>query len=508
MSMNISESNKRIVKNTLYMYLRMFAMLIVALFTTRVVFRSLGVNNYGIYNVVASLIVLFSFITNGLQGATRRYITAELADGDFDSQQRVFSLALQAHGLISVIVLILGETVGLWFLNNVLNIPDGRMVAANFVYQFSILSSIVGIMTSPYQSAIIAHEKMSIYAWLSIFDVMAKLGIALLIYVIAFDKLILYGFLLLLVMIGDALLYIWYCHNKIETCKYKHVKDIPALKSMFVYMGWALFGQASYVSTQQGITMLINVFVGVVVNAAMGVSNQITGRVSEFVSNFQVAFNPQITKLYIKNDQAELNKLVIRGSRYTGFLILIFMVPISFEVRDFLTIWLGNYPKYTVGFCVLTIISMFFQSTSNPLTSAITSDSNIKKYQLLTTAGYALDFGLCWLLLWLNFVPYIVIIVQIIINLFLVGVRLYMMKEKVKTFPVLAWLNQVILRSFGIILIPSVVSYLLLNIGIGNIWLRFLTISALSCFTTCLFIFLIGMDKKEKSIVLSKLRRK
>lgn len=484
----------------------MFVLLIVSLFTARVVFKTLGIDDYGIYNVVGSIIVFFSFINSGLSGATTRYITAELAEGTVESQRRIFSLTIQAHSIIAVIVLIGGETVGLWLLNNVLNIPENRMYAANVVYQLSVISAILGIMQSPFSGAIIANEKMSIYAYFSILDVAFKLIIIYLVQALQGDKLIIYALLIFVIHIINIAIYRIYCYRKFVMCHYKNVREGKKLKAMFNYMGWSLFGQASYVLTNQGVTMLINIFYNVAVNAAMGVSNAVVNIVSKFVSNFQLAARPQITKYYVNKDFVELNKLVIRASRLSGFLLLVFIIPICFEIKDFLSIWLGNYPAYSVEFCIFTLICIYFESICGPLVMMITSDENIKVYQIAVSLFYSTNIIFCWIFLSMGAVPYVVVLVRLFVDVLLVFLRLSLMKNKEYDFPISEWLKSVIVNSIMIVIIPVSVSFLLLQLNMDNVWIRLFGISGISFFLVSVFIYMFGLNKTEKSYIKEKIK--
>ena len=507
MSTNISENNKRIIKNTLYMYIRMFISLIVSLFTTRIVFNTLGFENYGIYNIVGSIIVLFTFINNGLQGATRRYILAELATGNILSQRKIFTLSIKSHVLISLIIFIIGESIGLYILNYILNIPQDRMLAANVVYQLSIFTCIISIMQSPYQSAIIAYEKMSIYAYLSIFDVIAKLVIMYFVYVINFDKLIIYGISIFVVTTLIFLIHLFYCKYTFPMCKYVKTNDNKELRSMYSYMGWALFGQASNIASQQGVSMLVNIFYNVTVNAAIGISDNITRIITQFISNFQIAFNPQITKLYIQQDFNNLNVLLFRGCRYSCYLVLVFFVPICFDIHDLLTIWLGKYPQYTAEFCILTLACMFLYASSNPLVTAITSDKNISLYQVLVTLTYLGDFLLCWVFLYAKCIPYVVLIIKFIMDIILVAIRLYITKKRIPSFPILSWVYQLIINPICILIPPIIISNIFVYITINNIYIRFITIGIVSFLVTIFSIFIIGLNNREKELILSKIKR-
>ena len=496
-----SPNNIRIAKNTIYLYLRMFIILIVSLYTTRIVFNVLGVQDYGVYNVVGSIIVFFSFINSSLTGATQRYITAELAEGNVDTQQGVFSAAVLSHLLIGLVIVFLGETIGLWFLNSIMNIPQERMSAANIVYQLTIISTFLSVLQAPFNATIIAHEKMSVYAIFSIFDVLFKLAIAFLIQAIKGDKLVIYAILIFLADFLGILIYRIYCYRTFQMCRFKRTRDQRLFKGLFSYMGWALFGTATYVGTNQGVTMLINYYYGVLVNAAMGISNQIVSMVSQFVSNFQTAFRPQIVKNYVIKDATELTKLTIRASRMSGYLILILLIPICFEIKDFLRIWLGDYPEFAVEFCILTLICVFFEGISNPLIALITSDKDIKKYQLTVSLVYSTNLLFCWIALSHSFAPYLVIAIRLFIDIMLILSRFLLMKNRWYSFPIREWLRKVIFKPLIIMTIPMAISFFSQKIPIESIWIRLILISGISFISsvTCVFFFL--LEKEEQTFI-------
>lgn len=500
----VQVDNKRIAKNTLYMYLRMLVTMVVSLFTTRINFQALGVDNFGIYNIVGSVIVFFTFINSGLTTATRRYITAELAQGNEDSQRNVFNLAIWAHILIALIIVILGETIGLGVVNNLLNIPDDRMMAANVVYQLSIFTAVLNIMQAPYTAAITANERMNIYAYISIFDIFAKLGVAYGVMIIAGDKLIIYGVLLTIASTLVIFINRIYCHRVFSMCRYKKPHNRNLLREMFGYMGWNLTGQGAIVLTNQGVSVLVNIFFNVAANAAMGVSNQITGIVTHFVSNFQVAFHPQITKLYVSRNYSDLIRLANRCSRISSYLVLVFIIPICFQVNNFLTLWLGDYPTYAVEFCVITLIAIFIDSMSAPLWMILSADKNVKKYQIVISSIYAMNFLISWIVLNLGFPPYSVIVVRVIVYCIAVTARLLLVKEKIPVFPMVLWLKEVPLKTLSVAIIPIVSCFLIGNLNIRSQLWELLVKGSFAFFVSCLAVFFIGMTMNEKRFILER----
>jgi len=506
-SNNTSDNNKRIAKNALYMYGRMIVMLFISLFTARITFRVLGVENYGLYNVVGSVIVFFSFINQALVTATRRYITAEIAVGTDESRQNVFSLALISHIFISVIIVIFAETIGLWAVNSFLNLPDNRMFAANVVYQLSVISAVVGILQAPYSAAITSHEKMSIYAYFSIVEVILKLIAVAVLYFLPGDKLIVYAVTTLVASVAIRMMYSIYCKRYFKECTYRKPHNMDLLKEMFNFMGWSLFGQGVVVLTDQGVTILINMFFTVAANAAMGISNQITNIVNGFVLNFQVAFQPQITKLFIKRDFKEMVNLTIRSSRLSSYLVMFFMVPIFFQVQNFLSMWLGDYPEFAVEFCIYTLIAIHIDGMAAPLWMILYSDSKLKSYQIGSSLVFSLNFLLGWLFLYMGFPPYSVIIVRILVYFIAVAYRLYMVKDKVGSFPIFRWINEVVLSSIYIMTPPCLIMYAIKFIQYNNIWADFIVNCSICAILIVLSIYLIGLTKNERAFVNSKVMK-
>lgn len=499
--------NKRIAKNTMYMYVRMLVILVVSLYTSRIVYNALGVENYGLYNVVASIIVFLVFINSGLNAATRRYIMAEMTDGDETSQNAVFMTSLKAHGIIALVIFALAETVGLWFTNTHLNVPEERMFAANIAYQMSVLSAMITIMQTPYTSIIISYERMTVYAYLSIFEVVFKLATAFLIVHLPGDVLISYSILVVLSSLLTFLIFMSYCLRTFPICKFSRNSKAGLLKEMFGYMGWSTLGQGAVVASNQGVTLLVNNFCGLVANAAIGVSNNITQVINNFVTNFQVAFNPQITKSYISKDYANLIPFISRSSRYSGFLVLIFLLPICFASKYFLEIWLGNYPQYAVEFCNLSMAYIFLEAITAPLWMVIASDKDIKNYQLIVSAIFLLNVVFSWILLAQGLAPYVVVIVKIVVDAMLIVARLFLVKGKIKDFSIREWVRQsvllpIVIAAFATV-IPALCYFFLVK---ESVWHNFLLLSLSALLSVSVCVFMMGLSKREKQFVIEKIK--
>ena len=314
MSNQIAGNNQRIAKNTLLLYFRMLITLVVSLYTSRVVLNTLGVDDYGIYNVVGGIIVILGFLNSAMAGATQRFLNVELGRNDFEQLRKVFCTSLVIHALVAGVILVIAETIGLWYLNSCMNIAEERMVAANWVYQFSVATFMVNILSVPYNATIIAHEKMSAFAYISILEVVLKLVIVYLLVLTPFDKLIFYAFLIFMVGVVLRLIYGIYCKRHFEECTINNFKlDKPMMKEMLSFSSWTIFGNLGFIAHTEGIALVINYFFGVAVNAASGIANQVNGVVKNFVYNFLTALNPQVVKTYAAGQYEEMHKLLMRG---------------------------------------------------------------------------------------------------------------------------------------------------------------------------------------------------
>lgn len=497
-----STNNKIIAKNTMILYLRMLVMTCISLYTSRVIFNTLGVVDYGVYNLVAGIIVFFSFINGGLSRATTRYVTAELSSGTNDSLRNVFNTTVVAHLIIAIVVFTAAEPVGIFIINRILDIPTDRIFAANIVYQLSVFASLVGIMQTPFQAAIIAKEKMSVYAYLTIIDAILKLATALLIIYYDGDKLIFYSILIFISNILSVIFYRIYCYRNFLFCKWEKPKNKELLKKLFSFMGWSLAGQGAVVATNQGVNFLINVYCGVVVNASIGISSMIVNIVTNFVSNFQIAFNPQLIKLYISNSHDELINLAIKTTRLTSFLILIFLIPISFQIDNILTFWLGDYPQYTAEFCVLTLIGIYFDQVSGPMWMIRGAHEDIKNYQIVIFLIYSLCFFIGWIVLYFKFPPYSVIIVRTIVFIFLLIIRALFVKKLVPQLSILNYIKEVFITTTIVIIIPLLTMLLLTRLEISNLIIELVFKCGTGLLITLLSIYVFGFNNEEKKYVI------
>ena len=399
MSQDATINNKRIAKNTLALYFRTFITMIVGLYTGRVMLQALGVENYGINSVVGGIVAMSALITGTMSAAIQRYLTYGLGKGDEDKLKTTFSTAVTTQVIMSAVVVLALETVGLWFLNSQAKIPDGRMYAANWVLQCSIVTLVVGLISTPYNAVIVAHERMGIYAYTSIVEAVLKLAICFVIMAFDGDRLILLALLQVAVGIGMRLFYGWYCGRNFEEAHYSiRVFDKELLKEITVFSGWNMFGNTSWILNTQGVSMLINVFFGVVYNAAQGVANTINHCIEQFVTNFTIAFNPQITKMYAGKDYGSCYRLVNRGSRFTWMLMLIFIVPVFIEADQLLALWLVEVPEMASVFLRFALFNSLALKFSQPLFTLIQAQGNIRRYTIEACLWGCAIFPITWLL--------------------------------------------------------------------------------------------------------------
>ena len=361
--MEQQDNNKRIAKNTVYLYFRMLITMIVSLYTSRVVLKVLGVSDYGLYNVIGGVVASFSMLGSALTVGTQRFLTYAMGERNEDKLKRTFSIAFGLHVYLVLIILVLAETIGLWFVCNKMNIPDGRMAAAVCVYQFSVITFVINLLQVPFQSCLISHERMNIYAYMSIYDVVMKLLVVFIISNILVDKLILYGALILFVQTSSVFIYNIYCRKHFTECTFRIQLDKRLTREMLSYTGWNLFGGSLSFVTGQGINILFNIFCGTVVNAAQGITQSINSIICQFVSNFQTAVNPQIVKQFAAKEYASLYRLVMNNSRLAEYLYLIIAIPVFIEVEFILKIWLGEVPEYTITFVRIILL----QSALTPI---------------------------------------------------------------------------------------------------------------------------------------------
>lgn len=505
---NHSENTKRIAKNTLMLYIRMMFGMLVSLYTTRVILDVLGVSDYGIYNLVGGVVGLMGMVTGLLSQGTSRFITIALGKNSDSELNGVFSASVTIHLILAIFILILGELIGPYVINK-LNIPTDRMGAAQFVFQLSLLSSIIGIIQSPFNAAIMAHERMTVYAYISIWDVLAKLGIVYLLQVINIDKLKLYSILFFLVGLITTTVYLAYCRNNFYECRTVALKpDKELYKKIFNYTGWNAIGSLALTMSGQGITILLSTF-GTVVNAARGIAGNVSRVVFNFVNNFQSAARPQIVKLYAVKDYSGMNNLIARVSKFSAYLMGLIGVPLFLEMEYILELWLKEVPEYTVTFARLTLIQGLIQSLDIPIGIGIHAVGKMKLPNLTSAFIYMLILPVSYIAIKLGASPEIAYVLVICVYPLALLMDLYIL-GKYTGFPIWNFIVKVMTKSIIIMVFTAFVVDIVIcrNIDIG---LRRVVLTTLVSSILCAsLIFTWGLSHNErvfiKNILVNRLR--
>lgn len=504
MSNQTSDNNKRIAKNTLLLYFRMLFMMVVSLYTSRVILNALGVEDFGIYNVVGGVVAMFSVISGSLSAAISRFITYELGKGDQSKLNKIFSASVTIQLLLSLIIVALIESVGVWFLNAKMTIPAERMTAANWVLQFSIVTFVIGLISVPYNAAIIAHEKMSAFAYISILEAVCKLAIAFLIMISPMDKLLFYAILMCVVSLIVRFTYGHYCKKHFTECTYHFHWDKDILKKMFGFAGWNFIGASSAVLRDQGGNIVINLFYGPSVNAARGIASQVNSAVMGFVTNFMTALNPQITKSYASGDREYMMTLVYQGSRLSFYMLLLLSLPILVNTHYILVIWLKLVPEHAVLFVQLILIFAMSESISNPLITAMLATGKIRNYQIVVGGLQMLNLPISYICLRLGAMPESVLIVAIVISQCCLAARLYMLRGLIGLSSIMylkkVYYNVVMVTVVSVIL-PSLLAH-----SMSESFISFVFLSLAAIASAASTEFFIGCNKKERAFIVNKVR--
>ncbi|MCM1372465.1 MAG: oligosaccharide flippase family protein [Bacteroides sp.] len=506
-----SENTKRIAKNTLMLYTRMLFSMLVSLYTSRVVLNTLGVEDYGIYNVVGGFVAMFALISEALSGAVVRFFTFELGEGNIERLKRVFSTSFFIHVMLALLVLVLSETIGVWFLNTHMTIPPERLHAANWVFQASILSFMLGLLSVSFNAIIIAYERMNIFAYIGILDTILRLLIVLFIAYIPFvwDNLIIYSTLLVLVGILIQSIYLYYCKTHFQECQLHFTFDKQFFKGIGSFASWGFIGSTSVVLRDQGVNILLNLFYGATLNAAKGIANTVNVVVNSFVNNFMVSLSPQITISYAKGDKLFLTSLLERGTRFSFYILLFLAMPIFIETDYVLTLWLKQYPEHSVNFVRIVLLTSMCEVLSKTITSAQSASGNIKYYQLTVGGMSLLNLPLSYILLIMKYPPESVLYVTLIISIICFFLRLLIVSRTIN----ISFVNYIVGVCCNVLLV-AILSYCIpfacykfMPYG----FLRFLFVFVSSAINICIFAYWIGLSQSERlylrTVIKSKLFR-
>lgn len=480
----------------------MLLIMAVTFYSTRVILKVLGVDDYGVYNAIGGIVVLFGFLNTAMVTTTQRFLNYHIGKNDYEGAARYFSMSLIVHFVIGIFVVIFTEIVGLLFLYTKMSLPPTRFDAAFWTLQISILITFVNILRSPYNACIIAFERMEFYAYISIVEAFAKLSVVYLLYISLGDKLINYSVLLLVVSVIIMLCYKIFCNRNYQLSNFKYQWDRKAFKKLMSFSGFSVLGNASNVVAQQGQNMLLNIFFGVIANAAAGVSGQLSGGVYSFCSNFQVAFNPQLVKSYARGAMNEVCTLITQMSKVSYFLLLFLSLPLMIFCEDFLHMWLGEVPQYAYGFCLLTLILHLVDSISAPLWVTVQASGTIKKYQIVISTLVISNLPLSLIFLMLGYNPVVVFIVRNIINVCAYVYR-YIYASKLVGLNFHQYSMQFLLPAINVTVLCLLISYLIYRLDYNYI-VSSILIMAISC---CLM-FTIGLNKKERLSILNIVKRK
>lgn len=491
-----SDNNKRIAKNTLLLYFRMLFMMVIGLYTSRVILDKLGEVDFGIYNVVGGFVTMFSIISGAMTTATQRFLSFEIGKEKDGNVKGIFSTMIYIHLFLALIILLLGELVGVWFLNTHMNFPSGRYYAANWVFQLSLLVFILNVINVPYNGALIAYEKMSAFAYFSIFDAIFKLAICYVITLTPFDKLVVYAMLMALIQVVLLLMYFLYCRCNFKECRFTGKFNNAYGRSVGSFVSWNLIGSLAGVAKEQGVNVVLNMFFGPAVNAARGVAYQVLSKLNGFVNNFQMAMNPQIIKNYASGELENMYKLVFRGAKFSYLLLLTLSLPIVIEAPLILGLWLKDVPDYTVIFLQIAIFTALINTLSNPLIVTMHATGKVRDYQIVVGGLSLLTLPLVWVALKMGAAPYMAMVIAFAVEFICHFVRLYMLVRSIK-FPMMAFVKDVTLRMMVIALLSTALPVLAYQ-SIHEVAVRFFMVCLLSMLSTVGLGYMLGFNRADR----------
>ena len=499
-------NNKTIAKNTFVLYLRMMLMMLVGLYTSRIVLETLGVEDFGIYNVVGGVVALFGLLSNSMCNAIGRFLTIELGKNDKVQLRRVFSTSINVLLLIAFGIMLLAEIIGVWYIYYKMNMPVGRQNAAMWAYQSSLFSFLFTMISIPYTAIIIAHEKMTAFAYMSIVEVLLKLVIVFLLMFFPFDKLKLYAVLMFVVSVVMRIMYRFYCKKHFEEANYLWTKDKGLLKGMFSFASWNFIDYGAYILNQYGLDIVVNLFFGVTINAARGIASQVNGTVNKFVQNFMSALNPQIYKTYAREDYKSMHLLIVRGAKFSYFLMLFMIIPICLETKEILSLWLVNVPQYAVEFIRWTLIISILSTLSNTLITALYATARLKKYMLIVGLIDILNLPITYLVLRTIDYPIVVYYVWFANSFILAILRLALIHKQIK-MSLLFYVKKVYFRVF-LVTILAVIFPMWISMTQEDSLIRFIEVCLVSFISTLFFVFICGLNKNERMGLIRKIKRK
>lgn len=496
--------NKRIAKNTLLLYLRMFYSLLISLLTARVILQALGFTDYGLYNVVGSVTTMFTFLRAAMGNATNRYIAFGVGKGDIEELKKTFSTCVIVHTILALLIIVVCEVVGLWLFYNKMEIPPDRLNACFWVLQLSIAACAIGVICVPYDADIIAHEKMGVFAFISILNSTLNLGVIYAVKFCPLDKLVFYAFLVFAIQVMNRIIYNAYCHKHFPESRFVRIIDKVQIKEMFKFAFWNLFGNMAAIACTPLLNVFLNMFFGPVVNAARAIAVNVQSVVHSFISNFQLAVVPQITKSYAAGHLRRMQKLIITSSKFSYFLFFFAALPLTIEARQVLTLWLGDIPDHTISFMQLTMLTMLITSWIQPLHTANLATGRIKKFQTWRGVVMLLMLPISYIALKAGAIPEVVFWVQLIVTFAAQIVMLIIIRPLIQ-LSLREYAMEVFLRTGIVSVLAAAPSYIVYKFLPENIWTLFV-VCAVSVIFTAVFIYCIGLNRSEKDMVISKVK--
>lgn len=503
---NYQSTTTRIARNTGMLYVRMLFSMLVSLYTSRVILLALGVEDFGIVNVVGGLVTMFSLVSSSLSSSVSRFMTFELGRGEQKRLAQVFSTSLLIHIALAVVVLALMETVGRWFLNTCMVVPPERIAAANWVFQASIVSFLAGLLSVPFNAAIVAHEKMDAFAYIGIMDIVLRLCLVLAVAYapLVSDRMIAYSVGVAVVSVAVQGIYVCYCRRRFPECRSAFVIDCLCWRRMCAFAGWNFIGCASALLRDQGVNILLNLFCGPVVNAARGIAMSVNTAIARFADNFMTALRPQITKSYAAGQREYMMSLVERGARFSYYIMLLVAMPILMETEPVLSLWLKSFPAHTVTFVRLVLVLSLVDILSGTLITLQTATGRIRNYQLAVGGVFLLNFPLSFLCLEWRLRPESVFVVAIVLAVLCLWLRLWLLRRmvglSVRNF-IRRVCARVVLVSVSALSVP-----MLVRINLDEGWLRFAAVCVACLLFGVLSVLLIGCTRGERLFIAAKVK--
>lgn len=500
--------NSRLTKNTILLYIRMLVVMAISLYTSRIVLKNLGISDYGLYNVVGSIAAMFTFLNTAMNSSTQRYLSLAVGRNDAQQLHKIFNVSFVIHALIGIVIILACEVFGTWFINHKMVIPEGREMAVFWTFQLSLLAAFLSIIMVPYDALVISRERMSTFAYISIFDVFFKLFVAFIISVVSFDRLVFYSLLIVLSQFVVALIYSSYCKRHFEECSFKFYRFDSLYKEMTVFASWGLLGHISYIINTAAQNMMLNVFFSPVINAARGVALSVSNAVGNFSFNFQTAVSPQITKSYAVGDNDRLFALIYNSSRFSLYLLWLFSLPIMLCMKEILNLWLVEVPDYTMVFLGLVLIFNLIESGANPLNMAIRAKGKIKYPELIGGIILIMNFPLSYLALSLGYGPQSVFVIMIICGMVCQINRIYF-ANKYLQMSISDYLIKVITHPLLVLAVSAIIPILFsLNCHIEPSILYVLSVSIISILSILVTVYCIGLSKVEKVYMVNTIKNR